>query len=181
MSIPTFSLPSQSVHGLEALSFMLRLCSPQCAAASWIRSPCKTILHCKNSSFFHTCVKSNVSTFIVTRLLKCVMFHCFNNCLVFWNHHPVGQDLLTKQTNSSVQKVTHFQMAFPLVLMRIMLRMAAGLLKREEPQFWNKNYKDLSPYSAPVKKFMQSLSASQVLSKRGWKLYLSISTCRRRP
>lgn len=131
--------------------------------------------------FFHTCVKSNISTFIVTRLLKCVMFHCFNNCLVFWNHHPVGQDLLTKQTNSSVQKVTHFQMAFPLVLMRIMLRMAAGLLKREEPQFWNKNYKDLSPYSAPVKKFMQSLSAFQVLSKRGWKLYLSISTCRRRP
>lgn len=49
-----------------------------CEASSLI-----TVVHCQ-FFFLHTSVKSNRSTFIVTRLLECIMFQSLNNCLVFW-------------------------------------------------------------------------------------------------
>lgn len=58
-----------------------------------------------------------------------------NNCLAFWNHHPVWQDLLIKQNVFSLQKITFIQIFLPLVLMIIMLCTAAGLLSRWEPRF----------------------------------------------
>lgn len=123
--------------------------------------------------FFYTSVKSNSSTFIVIRLLKCILFHSLNNCLAFWNHHPVWWDLLIKQTNFSLWKTTCFQVVLPLVLMMIVLYMTAGLLKGSDFNSELKRTHD----SALVKLFLQNQSASRVLSKI---LHLSHSTCTKR-
>lgn len=92
------------------------------------------------------------------------MFHSLNNCLAFWNHHPVWQDLLIKQTNFSLQKNYVYPNRSSIGINDNSV--VYGCRYTEQRRNLNSELKP-SHYPALVKVFTQSQSVSLVLNERG--------------